>query len=857
MRSCLIALFLGLYFTAIGQNTICCENFALIGDENTNQVRKIVSSDGFTYLSGSTRVNNQNFGTFIKVDADNTIVWQYILDDESLLVDFIETDDDAFFILGRTEPVSPPSNNKSILIKIDKDGQVQFINSYENDAREFFISIMKHPNPVSAAAPYYILASNNTSSNPSFFDENVLYNLDVNGNIMWSTVYSHTADDQINLANRPRMNGNILAVGDVGQGNFGVMMELDGGNGAVIRSFQTSAVIKFTDLIDLNDGRYILSGVKTPNDPSGSLLALLDSNWNIIHSIDLDNPNVNNVRRIVDDGQGSYFVTGNLADGRPVVIKFTIDNNLIQIETAKTQLGDQTLEIFPVLSNTGSDLFYAAALVGYENGFGNSDIFFGKLDFDINNSCFQDTTIGGIGAGFDLNTVSISWADYTTPIPEQELAFVDLNYQTTVNCINEMEICDNDIDDDNDGLVDCDDPDLLDSCCCFIPVELDLGIDIDICAEEIVTIGTMEAYDSYQWSTSEQSASIDVTIADTYALTVTDKCGNVFTDEIEVSVVELMEESLSLNACEGDSVVINDISYTVEGMYEQEFVSVSGCDSILLIDLLFLDSTEGAETFSICEGDSINLNGVSYGSQGTFEQLLTNVSGCDSTLFVEISLLESSTGMVEFSICEGEIVVVNGESYTTAGMYEQILENAVGCDSVLNVTILTIDVVTTNLETTICAGEPVLIAGQEFDAPGNYTVNLTGVNGCDSLVFIDILDAGCVECDFLDDGMLIDIDITKRSNHFDVKILEEVRSFTFLELETLLVNLSDWEKTPENFIDEKQSLTSQHLSEMLTLLKKERLAHAENRNDIAPNSNLLILEQLRVGASFHIRYKGL
>ena len=56
---------------------------------------------------------------------------------------------------------------------------------------------------------------------------------------------------------------------------------------------------------------------------------------------------------------------------------------------------------------------------------------------------------------------------------------MNIAIEDTVICSCEEEICDNGIDDDMDGLIDCEDPDLFDDCCCVEIIPLDLGPEPD------------------------------------------------------------------------------------------------------------------------------------------------------------------------------------------------------------------------------------------------------------------------------------------------------------------------------------------------------------------------------------------
>ncbi|OAV43269.1 M43 family zinc metalloprotease [Lewinella sp. 4G2] len=97
---------------------------------------------------------------------------------------------------------------------------------------------------------------------------------------------------------------------------------------------------------------------------------------------------------------------------------------------------------------------------------------------------------------------------------------------------DDIEICDNDLDDDDDGLTDCDDPDLAFTCCCLPSQTLMLPQDSTLCDNVPVRLGVADSFAVYQWSTGETSDSVTVFAPGTYWLTATDSCGFVATDTI-------------------------------------------------------------------------------------------------------------------------------------------------------------------------------------------------------------------------------------------------------------------------------------------------------------------------------------
>jgi hypothetical protein len=64
---------------------------------------------------------------------------------------------------------------------------------------------------------------------------------------------------------------------------------------------------------------------------------------------------------------------------------------------------------------------------------------------------------------------------------------------------------------------------------------------------------------------------------------------------------------------------------------------------------------------------------------------LKNAAGCDSTLTINVTILEPTAETISAEGCES--VTVNNVDYTVSGTYTQTLKNAAGCDSTLTIVV--------------------------------------------------------------------------------------------------------------------------------------------------------------------------
>lgn len=94
------------------------------------------------------------------------------------------------------------------------------------------------------------------------------------------------------------------------------------------------------------------------------------------------------------------------------------------------------------------------------------------------------------------------------------------------------------------------------------------------------------------------------------------------------------------------------------------------------------------QTISICDGESIMVGLSEYSETGTYEDVLVTVDGCDSIVTTELSVLGGEPYTYSETICPGQTVVVGDSEYTEAGTYTDIFETELGCDSIVETTVI-------------------------------------------------------------------------------------------------------------------------------------------------------------------------
>ena len=230
--------------------------------------------------------------------------------------------------------------------------------------------------------------------------------------------------------------------------------------------------------------------------------------------------------------------------------------------------------------------------------------------------------------------------------------------------------------------------------------------------------------------------------------TITDNCGNGATVTQTITIIgQLIPLAVAAQFCSGSSVTVYGEIYNTPGVFLDTILSVTGgCDTALTVTITELNNSTNNIVSSFCQGQTYTLpDGSTTSTGGVFGPYMFVASnGCDSTVNVNLTLLNNTTGNVNYLGCigDGYMVVVNGHTYDQTNQTGiEIIPNANGCDSTIMID-LVFNTTTSGAENyTGCSGDGyfVIVNGTLYnEANPTGTEHLMGSGGCDSIVDIDL-----------------------------------------------------------------------------------------------------------------------
>jgi gliding motility-associated-like protein len=143
------------------------------------------------------------------------------------------------------------------------------------------------------------------------------------------------------------------------------------------------------------------------------------------------------------------------------------------------------------------------------------------------------------------------------------------------------------------------------------------------------------------------------------------------------------------------------------------------------------------------DGGTSNLENPAhtYSNAGNYTVTLiiqTNL-GCIDTISQNVVIHTPFFSNNSAQNCDNYTWSTNGQTYNQSGQYLATYNTIFGCDSIYELDLTVFPSYTIAQQQTICSGELYAVGNNSFGNPGNYTITLQSVNGCDSTILLDLI----------------------------------------------------------------------------------------------------------------------
>ncbi len=157
-----------------------------------------------------------------------------------------------------------------------------------------------------------------------------------------------------------------------------------------------------------------------------------------------------------------------------------------------------------------------------------------------------------------------------------------------------------------------------------------------------------------------------------------------FDDITFTSVRDPQFTMLQEDICSGTFYQVGSSRYNRTGTYYDTLTALSGCDSIVQLELTVRPHFLVTEFDTICADDFYVFGSDSLNSTGRFIRSLQSIHGCDSIVELNLSVLGGDTTLEQRMLCAGDFTLFKGDTIRTAGSYYDTIFIE-GCSNILQV----------------------------------------------------------------------------------------------------------------------------------------------------------------------------
>jgi gliding motility-associated-like protein len=213
-------------------------------------------------------------------------------------------------------------------------------------------------------------------------------------------------------------------------------------------------------------------------------------------------------------------------------------------------------------------------------------------------------------------------------------------------------------------------------------------------------------------------------------------------DTMTLKVIETKDSTINEKICRGETYSFNGQNITEKGVYTYKTKSIiTGCDSTVTLNMDVIEPKDSTINEKICRGETYSFNGQDITESGVYTYKTKSlITGCDSIVTLNMSVIEPKDSTIDERMCKGETYSFNGQEITESGVYTYKTKSLItGCDSIVTLNMDVIEPKDSTIDERMCQGETYSFNGQNITESGVYTYTTKSlVTGCDSIVTLNM-----------------------------------------------------------------------------------------------------------------------
>lgn len=162
---------------------------------------------------------------------------------------------------------------------------------------------------------------------------------------------------------------------------------------------------------------------------------------------------------------------------------------------------------------------------------------------------------------------------------------------------------------------------------------------------------------------------------------------------VEVHFIDHPVKKLQKDLCVGEFEIINGVVYDVNHPSGQHWIPGENlnCDTLVEVSFNFHGPQYNTIAGTYCEGSQFIVNGVIYDvNHPKGVEYMTNQYGCDSVIYIDLNFDFNTIYYLDTILCDKESLLINGNLYDSnrsSGVEQFVAGGEVNCDSIIYIEI--------------------------------------------------------------------------------------------------------------------------------------------------------------------------
>lgn len=253
-------------------------------------------------------------------------------------------------------------------------------------------------------------------------------------------------------------------------------------------------------------------------------------------------------------------------------------------------------------------------------------------------------------------------------------------------------------------------------------------------ASSTATTQNVNACGPYTWALNGNT----YTSSGSYTTTVISSTGCDSTVTLNLAINSPTASTFNMTACGSYFWPTSGLTYSNSGSYTTVIPNTAGCDSTITLNLTINNGFSSSTSVGACGSYTWGVNGTTYTNSGTYVASFVGTNGCDSVYTLNLTIGTPSSSSTTIAACSSYFWPVDGQTYTNSGTYSSTLTNSTGCDSVVTLNLIISSGTSTSQTITACNSYYWSATNQTYTSSGNYSATLISQNGCDSTVNLNL-----------------------------------------------------------------------------------------------------------------------